>query len=211
MLPRAEWLRRRAQAHLLASAEVLRATTQCLPAVLAAADLLAATFASGGKLLLCGNGGSAAQCQHLAAEFVGRLTKEVVRCALPAIALTADTALLTACANDHGYATVFARQVEALGAPGDALLAISASGSSPNVVHAVEAACAAGLCTIALTGEGGQLRERADIVIAVPSMSTQHIQEAHLALGHVLCDLVEQHLFGAERTSLLPAGMDGRA
>lgn len=187
----------RAQAHLLASAEVQRATAAgCLPSIVAAAAAIAAAFEAGGKLLLCGNGGSAAQCQHIAAELVGRLTRDVERRALPAIALTTDTALLTACGNDFGFETVFARQVEALQRPGDVLLAISTSGDSPNVVRAVEAARAAGLRTIALIGQGGRLAELAEVVIAVPSTSTQHIQEAHLAVGHVLCDLVERRLFG---------------
>lgn len=190
----------RAQAHLLASAEVQRATAaRCLPAIAAAADAIAGAFESGGKLLLCGNGGSAAQCQHIAAEFVGRLTRDFERRALPAIALTTDTALLTAFANDCGFEEVFARQVEALQRPGDVLIAVSTSGDSPNVVRAVEAARAAGLRTVALIGQGGRLAELAEVaevVIAVPSTNTQHVQEAHLAVGHVLCDLVERRLFG---------------
>ncbi|MBI4507787.1 MAG: SIS domain-containing protein [Chloroflexi bacterium] len=187
----------RAQAHLLASAEVQRATAaRCLPAILAAADLIAGAFEAGGKLLLCGNGGSAAQCQHIAAEFVGRLTRDFVRRALPAIALTTDTTLLTAFANDCGFEAVFARQVEALQRPGDVLIAVSTSGDSPNVIRAVEAARAAGLRTVALTGQGGRLAAMAEVVIAVPSTNTQHVQEAHLAIGHILCDLVERRLCG---------------
>ncbi|MBI2321133.1 MAG: SIS domain-containing protein [Chloroflexi bacterium] len=187
----------RAQAHLLASAEVQRATAaRCLPAILAAADLIAGAFEAGGKLLLCGNGGSAAQCQHIAAEFVGRLTRDFVRRALPAIALTTDTTLLTAFANDCCFEAIFARQVEALQRPGDVLIAVSTSGDSPNVIRAVESARAAGLRTVALTGQGGRLAAMAEVVIAVPSTNTQHVQEAHLAIGHILCDLVERRLCG---------------
>jgi D-sedoheptulose 7-phosphate isomerase len=186
----------RVRAHLTESADVARhvAADHTRP-ILAAADLLAAAFRGGGKVLLCGNGGSAADCQHLAAEFVNRLTKEFPRPGLPAIALTTDSSVLTAVANDTGVAEMFARQVETFGRSGDVLIAISTSGDSPNVLRAVEAAHAGGLKTIALTGAAGRLGAAATVSIAVPSASVQHIQEAHLAIEHLLCDLVERALF----------------
>ena len=187
----------RAMDHLHASAEVKRAVSrECLTAILAAGSIIADTFRGGARLYLCGNGGSAADCQHMAAEFVSRLTKEFVRPALPAIALTTDTSFLTAYSNDCGFEGVFERQVHALGRPGDALLGISTSGSSANVLLAVTAARALGMRTIVLSGSGGKLRELADVTIAVPSTNTQHIQESHLAIEHIICDLVEQELFG---------------
>lgn len=164
--------------------------------IVAAADLIAQTFRDGGKLLLCGNGGSAADCQHLAAEFTGLLTKDFKRPGLPAIALTTDTSFLTAYANDMDFQSVFSRQVQALGKAGDALIGISTSGNSENVIAALDAARHAGLRTIALTGNAGRLRAVADIAIAVPSARTAHIQEAHIAIEHVICDLVEQILYG---------------
>ena len=183
-------------AHLLESARVKQALAETQrETIRAAADLITATFRSGNKVLLCGNGGSAADCQHMAAEFVSRLTKDFERPALPAIALTTDTSFLTAFANDCGYEDVFARQVQALGKPGDLLIGISTSGNSPNVVRAMAAAKAAQMRTLALTGDGGQLRRMADVVVAVPSANTQHIQEAHLVIEHILCELVENALF----------------
>jgi len=183
-------------AHLLESARVKQALAETQrETIRAAADLITATFRSGNKVLLCGNGGSAADCQHMAAEFVSRLTKDFERPALPAIALTTDTSFLTAFANDCGYEDVFARQVQALGKPGDLLIGISTSGNSPNVVRAMAAAKAAQMRTLALTGDGGQMSRMADVVVAVPSANTQHIQEAHLVIEHILCELVENALF----------------
>jgi D-sedoheptulose 7-phosphate isomerase len=182
--------------YLLESAELKRQVAeQCLPSILAAADLIADTFRSGGKVMLCGNGGSAADCQHMAAEFVSRLSKEFERPGLPAIALTTDTSFLTAFANDCGFEGVFERQVQALGKPADLLIGISTSGNSPNVIRAVAAAQAVGIHTIILTGSGGRLAGMADVAIAVPSQNTQHIQEAHLGIEHSLCHLVEWQLF----------------
>jgi len=187
-----------ARAYLLASAETKRRVAdECDDAVLAAADLIARAFRTGGKLLICGNGGSAADCQHMAAEFVSRLTKAFDRPALPALALTTDTSFLTAFANDCGFDGIFERQVEALGRPGDVLLGISTSGNSPNVVRAVRAARSAGLHSIALAGAGGLLPTLADVSIQVPSTDTQHIQEAHLTIEHLICWLVERDLFPA--------------
>lgn len=164
-------------------------------AIVSAAKLIAETFNSGGKLLLCGNGGSAADCQHMAAEFTSRLTKDFDRPALPAIALTTDTSFLTAYANDVDFDGVFGRQVEALGKVGDVLIAISTSGNSKNIIRAVQTARQAGVCVVTLSGFGGRLAELADVAISVPSSRTSHIQEAHLAIEHIICDLVEHILF----------------
>lgn len=169
---------------------------------MAAAELIAQAFRDQGKLLLCGNGGSAADCQHMAAEFVSRLTKSFERPGLPAIALTTDSSFLTAYANDCGFDGVFERQVQALGRPGDVVLGISTSGNSPNVVRAVRCARASGLRSIALTGEGGLLGSLADVAIAVPTADTQHIQEAHLAIEHLICALVERELFPSQAPSV---------
>lgn len=182
--------------HLLQSAEIKRLIAeQCLDSILAVAGVITETFQSGGKLLLCGNGGSAADCQHMAAEFVSRLSKDFERPGLPAIALTTDTSFLTAFANDCGFDGVFARQVQALGKPQDTLLGISTSGNSPNVIQAIEAAQTMKIRTIALTGTGGRLATIAHLAIAVPSTDTQYIQEAHLAIEHILCAIVERELF----------------
>ena len=189
----------RVRAHLLDSAQVKQQMVEtCAESIVAAANLIAESFRSGGKVLLCGNGGSAADCQHMAAEFVGRLTTDFERPGLPAVALTTDTSFLTAFANDYGFEAVFERQVQALGRPGDVLIGISTSGSSINVIRAVEATQAADMGTIVLTGTGGRLAGIADVAISVPSANSQHIQEAHLAVEHILCDLVERDLFGAE-------------
>jgi D-sedoheptulose 7-phosphate isomerase len=168
---------------------------RCASQIVDAARIVAAAYRDGKKLLLCGNGGSAADCQHMAAEFVSRLTKEVQRRALPALALTTDTSFLTAFANDCGYEGIFERQVEALGESGDVLLSISTSGSSKNVVRAMTLATQKGLRTIALIGEGGIMKEMADVAITVPSGQTQYIQESHLSIEHLICELVERELF----------------
>ncbi len=189
--------RQRIAMHLFESADVKRQTaTECAESIVQAAHLIAERFLSGGKVLLCGNGGSAADCQHMAAEFVSRLSKDLNRRALPAIALTTDTSFLTAFGNDCGFEGIFERQIEALGSTGDILVGISTSGNSPNVIRAVEAAKKRDMHTIALTGNGGHLAAVSDIVIAVPSADTQYIQEAHLAVEHILCELVEATLFG---------------
>jgi D-sedoheptulose 7-phosphate isomerase len=185
------------RSYLAESGEVKRLTAAaCAEGIASAADVIAEAFRSGGKLLLCGNGGSAADCQHMAAEFVSRLTKDFERPGLPAIALTTDTSFLTAYTNDCGYEGVFARQVQALGRARDVLLGISTSGNSANVIQAMELARGLGLKSVALTGAGGRLAKLADVAIAVPCEDTQHIQEAHLAIEHLLCLLVEQALFG---------------
>jgi D-sedoheptulose 7-phosphate isomerase len=159
----------------------------------AAAKVIASAMKFDGKLLLCGNGGSAADCQHIAAEFTGRFRKD--RRPLPAIALTTDTSALTAIGNDYGFDAVFERQVCAFGAKGDVLLCISTSGSSENVLAAAEAARIRGIRTIALTGKGGgDLAPMCDVSLLVPSTNTARIQEAHIFLGHMLCQLTEEYL-----------------
>ena len=166
-------------------------------AVVQAGEITAAAMKAGGKLLVCGNGGSAADAQHLVAEFVSRLT--VDRPALRAVALTTDTSILTAIGNDYDYANVFERQVEALGIKGDVLLAISTSGNSKNCVKALELARQMGIHTVAYTGnDGGAMKEHADINVIIPSKTTMNIQESHLALEHIFCMVVERHYFGAD-------------
>jgi len=155
-----------------------------------AAKIITASFKNGGKLLICGNGGSAADAQHIAAEFIGRFKKE--RKALPAIALTTNTSILTAIANDYGYDVVFKRQVEALGKKGDVLLAISTSGNAKNVLEAVKFANKIGVKTIALTGgTGGELAKLANFSIIAVFSDTPRIQESHVAIYHTLCELIE--------------------
>ena len=164
-----------------------------------AARLIAGAFAAGGKLLICGNGGSAADAQHVAGEFVNQFLRKDRR-ALPALALSTDGGVLTCIANDTGFERVFARQVEAFGARGDVLLAITTSGNSPNVVAAVKQAREQGLKVVGLLGrDGGRVRASCDLSLVVPSDDTQRIQETHNLIGHVLCDLVEQTLFPVER------------
>ena len=163
------------------------------PEIEAAARLVCDALRGGGKLLLCGNGGSAADSQHIAAEMTGRFVKE--RRPLAAIALSTDTSALTCIANDYGFDDVFSRQVMALGARGDCLLAISTSGNSRNVMRAAEVARAAGMHVIGLLGrDGGTLRGICDLALIVPSQTTARIQEAHIFIGHTLCALVEEGL-----------------
>lgn len=158
-----------------------------------AAEIISSSLTCGGKLLIFGNGGSAADSQHIAAELVGRFKRE--RRAMAAIALTTNTSTLTAIANDYGYDAVFGRQIEALGKPGDVALGISTSGNSRNVIAALKKARAMGLETIALTGcKGGKMKACADLNIVVASSDTPRIQEAHALVGHILCDLVERKL-----------------
>lgn len=159
----------------------------------AAVDAVVRAFAEGKKILLCGNGGSAADAQHIACELVGRFFRE--RRAVPAIALTTDTSILTAVANDYSFDDVFARQVAAFGQPGDVLIAITTSGNSKNVIRAAEAARERGLTVIGLTGRaGGKLKELSNPCLCVPSDSTPRIQEMHILLGHILCEIVEEGL-----------------
>lgn len=156
-------------------------------------DVVVGTLKAGKKILICGNGGSAAEAQHIAAEFVGRFKRE--RQGWPAVALTTDTSILTAISNDYSYEEVFARQVEALGESGDLLILLSTGGSSPNCVRACEEAKLGGLKTVAFTGKGGgELKELADLSFVVPSKVTSHIQEVHLVVLHAICERAEELL-----------------
>ena len=154
------------------------------------AECVAKALSGGHKVFFCGNGGSAADSQHLAAEFVGRFQKE--RKGLPAIALTVDTSVLTSLANDYGYETVFARQIQALGKQGDVLIGISTSGNSKNVLLAIEEAKTKGIACIGMTAEGGgKMADVCDICLAVPVRTTARAQEMHILMGHILCELVD--------------------
>ena len=189
--------RETAGAYLRETAETLHSVeAECLDDIVAAAEMLIASLRAGGKLLICGNGGSAADAQHLATEFVSTLTVDNPRPSIPAIALTTDTSLLTAIANDFGIEGVFARQVESLARAGDALIAISTSGNSANIVRAAEQARSQDVRVVALTGaSGGALGPLADAAIRVPSTVTAHIQECHLAVEQLLALLVERALY----------------
>jgi phosphoheptose isomerase len=167
-------------------------------------EAVSACFARGGKVLICGNGGSAADAQHFAGELVGRF-RSAERPGLPAIALNADTAVLTAWSNDAGYDDVFARQVQALGRGGDILIGISTSGRATNIVQAFEMARRRGVHTIGiLGGDGGVVRGLADTAIVVPAKDTQRIQEVHILVIHLLCELIEERLFGAHAAHVVP-------
>lgn len=174
-----------------------RLLSACLPAMTVAADAMVSAYRAGHKTFFFGNGGSAADAQHLAAEFLGRYLHE--RLPLPALALHVNSSAMTAIANDYGYEHVFSRQLKALAAPGDVAIAISTSGNSPSIIQAVTSARQLGLFTIALTGaSGGRLRGLVDVLIAMPSDETPRIQECHILVGHALCDAVEHALFGAQ-------------
>lgn len=175
------------------SAKVKESLLTEIDAILKIAQWVLETTQKGGKVLLCGNGGSAADSQHIACELVGKLSKE--RKGLPAIALTTDTSILTAISNDWEFEKVFSRQVEALGKKGDLLIAISTSGKSPNILKAVETANQWGMKTVALTGfDGGPLKDLADLTLIVHSEDVQRIQEAHITIGHIISDLVEREV-----------------
>jgi D-sedoheptulose 7-phosphate isomerase len=178
------------------SSEVHARAARALPEGIArAAALVVDALRSGSKVLLCGNGGSAADAQHIAAELAGRLRRE--RAGLPAVALTVNPSVLTAVSNDYGYQAVFARQVEALGREGDVLIGISTSGGSANVVEALAEAGRRGMVTIGLVGEGGgPMKEHCDVAIHAPSSDTQRVQEIHIVIGHAICEIVESELFG---------------
>ena len=168
----------------------------CKNDVLKAVDVIVKAYSNRKKMLLCGNGGSAADCQHIATELVIRLSHTIKRPALPAIALTTDTSNLTAGGNDIGWENVFARSVEGLGNEGDILLAISTSGNSPNVIRAVETAHEKKMFVVAfLGGTGGKLKDKVDLPIIIPSKNTQRIQEGHITIAHIICELVEMELY----------------
>jgi len=177
------------------SIEAKDASLKLTPDIAKAAKAILDTYNAQGKLLICGNGGSAADAQHIAAEFVGKFMLE--REALPAIALHCNTSSLTALGNDYGFDSVFRKQVEAFGEKGDILLVISTSGNSTNLLEAVKAAKKIGMKTIGLLGcKGGKLAPLVDIGLIVPSDSTPRIQEVHIMIGHILAGLVEKELFG---------------
>lgn len=172
-------------------AAVWKATQALAPQIAKAGDLFSQALQTGHKILFCGNGGSAADAQHLAAEIIGRFQKE--RAPYPALALTVDTSILTAVANDYGYDTVFSRQVQGLGQTGDVLVGISTSGNSKNVVAAIAAAREKGMSVIGLTGQGGgSMADLCDVCLAVPSSVTARTQEMHIMIGHILCEIAEE-------------------
>ena len=181
-----------------ASSTIARLERSSARAIAAAAEAMIACLENGGTVFFCGNGGSAADAQHLACELAGRYLLE--RPALAAVALTTNTSSLTAIGNDFGFAEVFSRQLEGLGSPGDLLVALSTSGGSPNVLKAIEVAHAMGLVVIGMTGMSGQrMAALCDHALVTPHTVTPRIQEGHIAMGHALCELVERALFGARR------------
>jgi D-sedoheptulose 7-phosphate isomerase len=188
---------RRQIAQSIATLEAVLADERIAETLVRLSEMTAATMKAGGKLLVAGNGGSAADAQHIVAEFVGRLT--ISRPALRAIALTVDTSILTAVGNDFSFDYVFERQVEALGAPGDIFLGISTSGNSKNILKAVKLANKMGLTTVGFSGnDGGAMAELCQLNIVIPSSTTMNIQESHLVLEHIYCMLVELCYFGPE-------------
>jgi len=173
--------------------EVASLLPQLAKDVSVATDMIYSSLVSGGQLLIAGNGGSAADAQHIAAELTGRFLRD--RQPLRALALHGNTSALTAIGNDYGYEHVFARELTAHARPGDALLAISTSGNSPNILRAIEAARQSKVSVIGLTGEsGGQMRASCDLCLCVPSKSTARIQEMHITIGHAICELLEERL-----------------
>jgi len=170
---------------------------KCSESIVNAADIIIDAVGSGKKMLLCGNGGSAADAQHIATEFMIRLSHDLDRPAIPAVALTTDPSNLTAGGNDIGFENTFARNVEGLGNVGDVLIAISTSGNSANVIKAVDKAHEKGMKAVGfLGGNGGKLKDLVDIPIVIPSANTQRIQEGHITIGHIICELVERGLYG---------------
>lgn len=180
------------------AAAKLAAIEPCRDGTIRAIDAIVDCYGNGGTVFFCGNGGSAADAQHLATELMIRLNHDINRPALGALSLATDPSNMTAGGNDIGFENVFARNLEGLGRKGDVLVAISTSGNSPNVVRAVERAHERGITTVGLLGgTGGALAERCDIAIVVPTSNTQRIQELHITLGHIICESVEQKLHGA--------------
>lgn len=174
----------------------LKIKNECSREILKAVELAVSAYKNKKKILLCGNGGSAADCQHIAAELMIRLSHDIERPALPAIALTTDTSNLTAGGNDIGFENVFARSVEGLGNEGDILIAISTSGNSGNIIKAVNMAKSKKMITIGfLGGNGGKLKPLADHAVVIPSNSVQRIQEGHITVAHILCELIEKELY----------------
>lgn len=175
----------------------LKILSECSDDILSTSNLIAKTFKNGNKLLLCGNGGSAADCQHIAAELIIRLSHKITRPALPAVALTTDTSYLTAGGNDIGFDNVFARGVEGLGNNGDVLWAISTSGNSVNIIKAIEMAKSKGMKSVGfLGGDGGKVKPIVDQSVVIPSTNVQRIQEGHITVAHIICEIVEEEMFG---------------
>lgn len=187
---------------LYESAQVKREIfSKCTEQILNAVEVISNAFKNGKKLLLCGNGGSAADSQHIATEFVIRLNPKIKRPGLPAIAITTDSSNLTAGGNDIGFENTFARTVEALGNQGDVLIGISTSGNSENVIRAIKTAKEKGMIVIGFLGrDGGRMKELCDIAIIVPSNNTQRIQEGHITIGHIISELVELELYGEQES-----------
>jgi D-sedoheptulose 7-phosphate isomerase len=176
----------------------LKIEQECKEDILKAVSILSEVYRNGNKLLLCGNGGSAADCQHIATELMIRLSHHIQRPALPAIALTTDTSNLTAGGNDIGFESVFTRSIEGLGNEGDLLLVISTSGNSANVIKAAETARSKGMEVIGLLGgDGGKLKSFVDLPIIIPSSNVQRIQEGHITVAHIICELVEEELYNS--------------
>lgn len=193
-IPYADLIRRRIRESVAAKQELLTGA----PKIAEVAAVLVAALRRGGRILFFGNGGSAADAQHLAAELVGRFAMD--RRPLPALALTVNTSTLTAIANDYGFEDVFVRQIMALGAPGDVAVGLSTGGRSLNVLRGVQAARQKGLVTVGMTGQdGGLLNEEVDYCLRVPTSVTARIQECHILIGHILCEIVEGELFAEER------------
>ncbi|MBQ4613719.1 MAG: D-sedoheptulose 7-phosphate isomerase [Akkermansia sp.] len=186
----ADWI----TAELKSVADSMNALSEQAATILAIAEACTTALKAGRKVMFCGNGGSAADSQHLAAEFVGRYKME--RKALASVALTVDTSILTAIGNDYGYDDVFRRQVEGIGQAGDVLIGLSTSGNSRNVLLAFQQARNMGITTVAFTGQGGGLmKEQADICLAVPAGVTNHIQEMHITSGHLICEITERAMY----------------
>ena len=175
----------------------LKILSECSEHIISVANLIAIAFRNGNKLLLCGNGGSAADCQHIAAELIIRLSHKIKRPALPAIALTTDTSYLTAGGNDIGFENVFARGVEGLGNKGDVLVVISTSGNSVNIIKAIEMGKSKGMNSVGfLGGNGGKIKPIVDQSVVIPSTNIQRIQEGHITVAHIICEVVEEELYG---------------
>lgn len=179
------------------SAIKLKVLEICYEDIINASEMILDAVKSGNKLMLCGNGGSAADSQHLATEFMIRLSHDINRKAIPAIALSTDSSNLTAGGNDIGFENIFARNIEGIGRKDDVLIGISTSGNSKNIIKAVQTAKSLGVKTICLLGSGGgKLKDECDLPIIVPSDNVQRIQESHITIGHILCEITERELYG---------------
>ena len=175
----------------------LKVLESCFEDIMKASEIILEVIRAGNKMMFCGNGGSAADSQHLATEFMIRLSHDIVRKAIPAIALSTDSSNLTAGGNDIGFENIFARNIEGIGRESDVLIGISTSGNSKNIIKAVQTAKSMGIKTICLLGSGGgKLKGECDLSITVPSDNVQRIQESHITIGHILCEITERELFG---------------